>query len=61
MILRTMHSPVGDAPPLTAILFPLVCVATVFGLITGVAVTGIVLPVVVQAVVPAVMHLVTGA
>jgi len=61
MILRTMRYPVGPPSPSTALVFPLACVAAVFGLLAGVAIAGIVVPAVVQAVVPAVVRLVTGA
>jgi len=61
MILRTMRYPVAPPSPPTALVFPLACIATIFGLLAGVAITGIVVPAVVQAVVPAVVRLVTGA
>jgi len=61
MILRTMRYPVDPPARPTALVFPLACVATVFGLLAGVAIAGIVVPAVVQTVVPAVVRLVTGA
>jgi len=61
MILRTMRYPVAPPSPSTALVFPLACIATVFGVIAGVAIAGIVIPIAVQTVVPAVVHLVTGA
>jgi len=60
MILRTMRYPVAPPSPPTALVFPLACIATAFGLITGVAIAGVVVPAVVQIVVPAVVHVVTG-
>jgi hypothetical protein len=47
------HTP-GNAYPLTFL-------ALAFGLVAGVALTGIVIPVVVHTVVPAVVRIVTGA
>jgi hypothetical protein len=61
MILRTMRYTAGPPSPPASIVFPLACLATLFGLLAGVAITGIVVPAVVQAVVPAVVRLVTGA
>ena len=61
MILRTMRYPAAPPAPPAALVFPLACVATVFGLLAGVAIAGIVVPAVVQTVVPAVLRLVTGA
>jgi hypothetical protein len=49
------------SPPAPEFSFPLVCAAVIFGLILGIAVTGVVLPAIVQTVVPAVLRAVTGA
>ncbi len=46
--------PVGSA-------FPLACAALAFGVMAGVAVAGIVVPAVIQTVVPAVVRIITGA
>jgi|HubBroStandDraft_6_1064221.scaffolds.fasta_scaffold421381_3 hypothetical protein len=61
MILRTMRYPAAPPSPPAGLVFPLACIATVFGLLTGITMAGIVVPSVVQTVVPAVIRLVTGA
>jgi hypothetical protein len=41
--------------------FPLACLALAFGVVAGVAIAGIILPAIVQTVVPAVVRAVAGA
>jgi hypothetical protein len=69
VISRPMLSgfPMGGAmyhrasPPAPEYSISLVCAAVVFGLILGIALTGVVLPTIVQTVVPAILRTVTGA
>jgi hypothetical protein len=58
---RTKSAVPMAVQPSADVAFPLACLALAFGVIAGVAIAGIVVPVVVQTVVPAVMRAIAGA
>ena len=57
---RTRFAAGAVAQPSNAA-FPFTCLAVAFGVIAGVAVAGILIPVMVQTVIPAVVRAMTGA